>query len=284
MLAVLGELLLRRRPERARVLRELAAAIAAGAAGSAGSGAAGSAGSGASWVDAVVQRSAQAEVRLQLESLDRARVLARVQARGAEHLPLDGGVVMLSHVGHHALAGAWLAREGRQPLEVALRPSELQERLPGASRAGGWFRGIVERRDRVLGVERTDVTRWLGPAVKALASGRLVVWPGDAAFGIRTEVLPFLGRPWRFPTGAVRAAVLTGKPVVFVHVVRVAPGVNQIQISNQRYPPVGQSTRAAQSWVRETMQAFVASLEHVVLERPELYLWRMATMIDVYGG
>lgn len=279
MLDVLGEILLRRRPERARILRELVVAIAPGSAGSAGSGAA-----RAAWVDAVVRRSAQAEVRLQLESLDRARVLARVQARGAEHLPRGGGVVMLSHVGHHALAGAWLAGEGYQPLEVALRPRELQERLPGASRAGGWFRELVERRDRALGVERTDVTRWLGPAVKALASGRLVVWPGDAAFGIRTEVLPFLGRPWRFPTGAVRAAVLTGRPVVFVHVVRVAPGVNQIQISSPRYPPEGQSTRAAQSWVRETMQAFVASLEHTVLERPELYLWRMATMIDVYGG
>lgn len=263
---MLAQLLLLRRPRRAGILRELAAQVAPGD------------------VDRVVIEAARAEVRLQLESLVRARLVARAEVSGLERLPRDGAVVMLSHVGHHALAGPLLARHGLHPIEVALSAGELSGRLPSASTAGGWFRALVERRERGLGVERTDATRWLGPAVKGLAAGRLVVWPGDAALGSRTLTLPFLGRPWPFPTGGARAAVVAEKPLVYAHVVRGAAGVHTLRLSAPISPPASGSSRASRGWVQDTMAGFVAGLERVVRANPELYLWRMATMIDLYGA
>lgn len=262
---MLGRLLLLRRPRRAEILRDLAAELAPGD------------------PERLVRAAARAEVRLQLEALDRARLVARARADGLELLPRDGAVVMLSHVGHHALAGPLLARLGLRPVEVALSARDLSGRLPSASTAGTWFRDLVERRDRGL-VERTDATGWLGPAVKGLAAGRLVVWPGDAALGTRTMTLPFLGRPWPFPTGGARAAVIAGKPLVYAHVIRGAAGVHTLRLSAPITPPPSGSSRASRGWVEAAMAGFVAELERVVRANPELYLWRMATMIELYGA
>ncbi len=250
-LGLLGRALLRARPDRRVHLERLAERL-----GDPG----------------LVVAAAQAEVLHQLEALVRPKL--SVEVDGLSPGDTSAFVLQLSHVGHHGLAGPRLARAGWPVWEVVLAPDALDHSLPSPSRLGQLSRRLVPPSE---GVRRLAVGRYLGSAVRAASSGAVVVWPGDSAYGKKGIQSEFLGLPWFFPVGAARCAQLARCPLRIGHVLRERVGRHRLCLG----PPTPVEDAAG---VERATRAFIEDLERVVRARPELYLWRMATMLAFGDG
>lgn len=248
---MIGRCLLRARPDRRVHLERLAARLGD---------------------PSLVVAAAEIEALHQAESL--IRPWLNVEIEGLDEADPGGFVLQLSHLGHHALAGLSLARAGREVLEVVLAPGALDATLPAPSRIGQLSRRLVPPSE---GVRRLVISRYLGPAVRAAANGAVVVWPGDAAYGRKGLQAHLLGIPWFFPNGSARCAQLAGCPLRVGHMIRVGPGRHRLWVGPARDVD-------ASGGVDAVMHSFVADLDRRVRERPELYLWRMATMLAFGDG
>lgn len=194
------------------------------------------------------------------DDLDPAALIEPVQVEGLERLrPIleagCGGMLLGMHMGNGILLAARLASLGF-PVHIVYRdPRRLQPGLLGhcLSRTGA---GAIE-------IDRDNPTRSFRRMLAALQRGELIYVLMDQGSKREGVELPFLGKTMIMPTGLVRLAERTHAPIVPVRVLADRPDW-RFEISEPLDP---------EPTTDRMLRAIVASMEHQILARPDLWAW-----------
>jgi lauroyl/myristoyl acyltransferase len=220
---------------------------------------------GRATVDRQARRLARCSVRqfarmavdfLALRGMTPATVYAMVTVEGAEHLAEArstgrGAVLALPHFGSWDVAAAAAAVNGF-PITVVTE--------------GDWAAGLVDpaRASNVSVVARTGSVR---PLLRALARNECVAILCDIVpSGVPSVLVPFFGRPARFPLGPARLAQRAGAAVLVVTCTRRPDGTYVLR----GLPPLrADTTVPADEGVRRLTEAIAAGFEQAIAAQPE---------------
>lgn len=134
-------------------------------------------------------------------------LIAQAVARGT-------GVILLSaHVGNYELAGNLLHDRIQATINIVALDNEAEQMRRVYSPL------LSNRRLKLITVtaDQVDVTVQI---LRALRQGEIVCFHGDRVLDQRSELLPFLGHPARFPIGPYAVAAIARCPIIPFFVVK----------------------------------------------------------------
>ena len=149
-----------------------------------------------------------------------------LRMEGGEHLAgtLEGGrgaILVTGHMGFARLIAPVLRREGWRVRVVVSASDAVVRHLRRRDQwldAGGQLRRDVYRRTRVrvdpIDGEAIRATLDVRPIFEALSRNEVVLFAGDGLRAAAFERMELLGKPYPFPTGFMRIAMLTRAPVL----------------------------------------------------------------------
>ncbi|MCG8468134.1 MAG: lysophospholipid acyltransferase family protein [Gemmatimonadetes bacterium] len=167
---------------------------------------------------------------------------------------LDGGIVVLGHLGNWELAGGVCRRLGVRIAAVARRQGRIDRRLNAIRRGLG-----IEVIDRDVSARRL---------MRRLRDGRLLALVADQHVWRGGARLDFLGRPAWTTLGPARLALAADVPLMFSALVRDGGGY-QVKTYEIERPTAAAADDAAVALTR----AWLTALEREIRERPEQYFW-----------
>jgi lauroyl/myristoyl acyltransferase len=195
---------------------------------------------------------------------------------GLEHLDdalasKRGVLLVTAHVGYGNLIGPILRVHGYDVVLIAARFLHAieRERAERWRTTGSRFRRPVYERTRVvaeiLGPDDLEASLDVRPIVHALARNRVVLIAGDGQRSLRYETFPILGRSYRFSSGFMKIAMLSGCAVLPIFAVN---GERGRRVLVELGPPLSVDPTATAA---ANLELFACVLDERLRDAPHLW-------------
>jgi predicted LPLAT superfamily acyltransferase len=175
-----------------------------------------------------------------------------------------GLIILSAHIGNWEFAGRFLAAEVERKVNLVMLDEERAE-IKAA------LRDATRRRNAaVIAMDDTGMNAVVEIRA-ALARNEIVCMLGDRSIDPRTScAVDFLGAPALFPNGPFAVAAITGASILPTFTLKTGPRTYTI-ILHPSFVFSGTGRDSRESWMRESMRAYVRAFEGLVRRFP--YQW-----------
>lgn len=181
-----------------------------------------------------------------------------------------GVILATAHLGFPHLIPRILQLRGYRIYQVVAADGRLKRKQEEDRRLarGSKFWRYVNERTRVVTpvIEPHDIIADLDvrPILRVLADNGIVMIAGDGMRSAQFIQLQLLGRPYPFPTGFIKLAILTGAPVLPAFCIFDAGGAISIEISKPL--PLD-----SEGQMEDNLQLFASALDGQLRQTPHLW-------------